>query len=227
MNNLNTLNAATRIALAFGLATFAAPLAQAQINIMTTTTSGIVPGTATTYTITDRGSAARNIFPDGQSDKGTFAWTNGFPEFLTAGGLQLLNVTFSAPVPINKFVFGANSYFPQATIAFTVTGGTATTADFDLQDSLQAFTGPTGAGAYNPATGQLTATSGDQSVIVGSTSSKTITSFDIVARNPEGYTLFFGTVNAAPSAVPEPGSVALLVGMMTVGAGIFRKRRKA
>lgn len=29
-----------------------------------------------------------------------------------------------------------------------------------------------------------------------------------------------------PSAVPEPGSVALLVGMTTIGAGLLRKRRK-
>ena len=32
--------------------------------------------------------------------------------------------------------------------------------------------------------------------------------------------------NIAITTVPEPGSVALLVGIMTVGAGVLRRRRK-
>ena len=34
------------------------------------------------------------------------------------------------------------------------------------------------------------------------------------------------TLTPVPSAVPEPGSIALLIGMATVGAGVLRRRRK-
>ena len=197
--------------------------AQAQELVTTQTSNGIVPNPGISYTITDTGTA-RAIFPAGSTDNNVFHWTNRFQEFLTTGGPQTLTVNFSAPVSVSQIVLGANSYYPSASIVLTVAGGTATTADFDLGDGLQALTGPTGAGSYNRTTGAFGATGGDQSFMIGSTSANTITSFTLTANNFEGYTLFFGTVNTA--AVPEPGSVALLVCMSVTGAGFLARRRR-
>lgn len=197
---------------------------QAQELITLQTSNGVVPNPGIAYTITDTNGTPRAIFPSGSSDNNVFLWTTRFNEFvLLSGGLQTLTVNFAAPVSINQIVLGAESYYNNQSIFLTVAGGTATTADFDLTDSLQALTGPTGTGSYNGATGRIDATGADQSIMIGSTSANTISSFTITANNSEGYTLFFGTVNA--SAVPEPGSVALLVGVAVAGAGFARKRR--
>ncbi len=195
--------------------------AHAQELISLHNANGIVPNSSISYTITDTGTA-RAIFPPGSSDNNVFRWTNNFEEFVSTSGAETLTVNFSAPISISQIVLGANSYYPSASIVLSVAGGTATTADFNLGDGLQALTGPTGAGSYNGATGAFGATAADQSFMIGSTSANTITSFTINSTNPEGYTLFFGTVNA--TAVPEPSSVALLVGLSVTGAGFLRKR---
>ena len=55
----------------------------------------------------------------------------------------------------------------------------------------------------------------------GTLTDGTVINQQLLVQNGTGARFFLN-----PSAVPEPGSVALLVGMTTVGAGIFRKRRK-
>ena len=171
------------------------------------TANGIVAGTNIRYTISDTGTA-RAIFPAGAyRQRNLYKWSNEFLEFLTkrraANGLT---VSFSEAIRISQIVLGVNSYYASANITLSVSGGTATIADFDLGDGLQALTGPTGAGSYNPATGKFGATGGDQSYMIGSASEKTITSFTLTADNPEGFTLFFGIING--SAITESSVVA-------------------
>jgi hypothetical protein len=94
----------------------------------------------------------------------------------------------------------------------TLSGGTASLADINLSDSLQVFTGPTGAATYNAATGVVTATGQNQSLMLGSTSSDTVTSLEYANSasdgGTDGYTVFIGFVT------PEPSSATLLfIGM--------------
>ena len=177
------------LAAAWVALSLAASLSAQPIQVTTTTIDGTVPGTAIDYTITSTG-MAREIFAPGTSDSGTWEWTNGFPEFVGTGA-QTLTVDFSGPIPVERIVLGVNSAGNPMTL--TVSGGTATTADFDLADELTAV-GAAGPLTYDGATGIFTATGANQSLMIGSTSGNTLTSFTLTGDNGgDGYTLFFGT----------------------------------
>jgi hypothetical protein len=200
------------------------------IPVTTTTTDGTVAGTAITYTVTSTGSA-RNVFTGTRSsDNGTWTW-DGFPEFLALGG-QTVTVTFSAPLPIDRIVLGLNSTSASLS-TLVLAGGTAGTADFDLTDGLESLTGNVDdVAVYDGATGTITASTQNASVMIGSTSSATITSFTLNAGasdgGGDGYTAFVGFTDSAPvSPVPEPGSLVLLgTGVLGALGGVRRKLSK-
>jgi hypothetical protein len=190
-----------------------------------TTSNGIVPADGVSYTIGivgDNG-GPRNIFPSASSDNNVWTWTGGFPEFLSFGEAETLTVTFGSPVPIADFVFGVNST-SASTDQLTVSGGTAGVGDFNLTDSLQIYTGATGAAVYNSATGTVTAAGQNQSLMIGSTSSNTVTSLSFAAGasdgGADGYTVFFGL------ATPEPGTAGLLLGGLIFLCGGRSLRRR-
>jgi hypothetical protein len=181
--------------------------AQASIIVDPTTSDGTLPGTSITYTVSDAGGTARAIWPAGTSDSGTWTWTNAFPEFVTAAG-QTLTVTFSAPAALTQFILGVNS-LTNSSATLSVSGGTATTADFDLTDGNSVIGGH-GVALYDPATGTFTAASADETTMLGSTSSNTITSFSLVANGlGDGFTLFFGPTEPV-TPIPEPLPLAVL-----------------
>jgi hypothetical protein len=163
----------------------------APIDLTMTTSNGTVPGTAITYTISNNGGSPRAIFPPGSSDHNVWTWTNSFAEFVS-GEAQTLTVTFSAPVPISAFVFGVNSTVTGSTGQLTLIGGTAGVADFNLTDSILATPGA----VYDPSTGQISNTVVNGSIMVGSNSPKTVTSFTYANDSDfgDGYTVFFGLV---------------------------------
>lgn len=182
-------------------------------------TNGIVPGTSISYTIEDTGGTPQTIATPGTTDGGIWSWNN-FDDFLSASGYQELLVHFSAPLEISRLVLGATSLSSSAQLVLF--GGTTTTADFNLSDGLQSLTGPTGLLSYNGATGAFTNTGTNQSLMIGSNSSKTITDFSLtVTNNPDAYSLFFGFT---PAAVPAPSSLVL---MAIGGLAFFRRRQTA
>jgi hypothetical protein len=208
--------------------------ANTAIPVVMTTANGTVPGTGITYTIGISGDTGgpRNIFPSTSSDNGVWSWTGGFPEFLSFGTPETLTVTFSAPVPIDDFVLGLNS-ISDSTSTLTVAGGTAGTADFNLSDGLQVYTGATGDLIYTPATGVFTNNPGNgqnQSLMLGSTSTNTVTSFTLSAGasdgGADGYTVFVGFVQPGSSSVPEPSTAILFgagLGLLGFGRGFLRR----
>jgi hypothetical protein len=223
---------ATALVLCTGLAGLLIAATASSIPVTMTTSNGTVAGTGITYTISVVGDdgGPRNIFPSTSSDNGVWTWTGGFPEFLSFGQAEIMTVTFSAPVPIADFVFGVEST-SASTGKLTVSGGTAGVGDFNLTDSLQVYTGPNGAAVYNPANGQVTASGQNQSVMIGSTSTNTVTSFTFAAGasddGGDGYTVFFGTLNSPPSGTPAPPSVWLAVAgcVALLGYGLWFRRR--
>lgn len=204
------------------LLALSAPADAAILMYTTTASSGVVPGTSIDYTLTDAGGTPRNVFPGATSDNGVWTWTGGFPEFLTAGP-QTLTVTFSDPVKASAILFGLDST-SASTSSFTVSGGTADTADFNLTDSLNVYNGDTGIATYNAAAGTITAPGQDQSIIIGSSSGDTLTQLVLHAGasdgGADGYTAFFGLTEP----VPEPSSIVLLT---TAVFGLVRLRRRA
>ena len=215
----------TIIALSIAFGGFLVPAHAGPISVVMTTSNGTVPGTGITYTFDAVGDdgGSRNIFPSASSDNDVWAWTGGFPEFLSFGTAETLTVTFSAPVPIDDFVFGVSS--TSASVGqLELSGGTAGTADFNLTDSLQVYTGATGAATYDPSNGMVTAAGQNQSLMIGSTSTNTVTSFSYVAGasngGADGYTVFVGFVQNA--SVPEPAPAVLLWG----GLGLIFSRRQ-
>jgi hypothetical protein len=209
---------AAAFALAAGFGLFLVPAHASSIVVEMTTSNGTVPGTSIGYTITAVGDdgGPRNIFPAASSDNGVWTWPGpdpNFPEFLSFGEAETLTVTFSSPVPIDDFVFGVDST-SSSTGQLTLVGGTAGLGDFDLTDSLQVYTGPTGAATYNPSTGIVTASGQNQSLMIGSNSTNTVTSFSYANGasdgGADGYTLFVGFVQ--PTSVPEPATPLLFLG---------------
>ena len=188
--------------------------------ISLTTTNGTVPGTSITYTISNTGGTPRNIFPSGTSDQNLWSWTS-FPEFLAAGTPISLAVTFSAPIPANRLVWGANSVTPPSATKFTPSGGTASAADFNLTDGISAVRA-TGPASYNASTGTITANSQDVSLMVGSASTNTLTSFTISATNnsTDGYTVFFG-FTAASAGTTSGGAGSGNITDLRLEAGSF------
>ncbi len=170
------------------------------------TSGGAVAGTAITFTLSEVGGTVRVDPSAGESNADTWSWSaGGYSELVAVAG-ESLTVNFSSPIPVDLIVFGAESvsnYAPTNLTTLTLSGGNATTADFTVTDGLSVLTGPTGLASYNPATGVITPTSNDQSLIVGSTSTDTITSLTLSAsgNDGDGYAIFFGTV-----AAPGPGS---------------------
>ena len=196
--------------------------------VVTTITDGTVPDTNIDYTITSTGTG-REIFAPGFSDTGLWFWLNDFPEFVSTG-TQTLTVNFSAPVPVSSLVLGVNS-ISNSVFTLTVSGGTATTNDFDLSDGLAALNA-TGLTQYDGTSGQFTATAADQSLMIGSTSTNTITQLSITGDNGgDCYTLFFGTASPinpfVPTSVPtlnQAGLIALMFALF--GFAAFRLRRE-
>jgi hypothetical protein len=184
--------------------------------------NGTVPGTSTTYTIIDNG-AAQSVSPNvGNSNNHTWNWTTGFSEFSAAGGQQTLTVNFSAPISISQIVTGIRDA-ANTTTTFAVSGGSASTSDFNLTDGL--FAQP--AAIYNSITGLIVSSGANGTLMIGSTSSNTLTSFSLSTPTSgvgEGtYTQFFG-LNAGAAATPEPGSIALL-GSIALSGGLFAVRK--
>lgn len=177
------------------LAFFLSPAHAGPILVEMTTTNGIVPGTGISYIVSAVGDdgGPRNIFPSASSDNDVWTWTGGFPEFLSFGTAETVTVTFSSPVPVDDFVVGVDS--TSASVSqLKLTGGTAETEDFNLTDSLQVYTGPTGAATYDASNGDVTATGQNQSLMIGSTSTDTVSSFSFAAGasdgGADGYTVF-------------------------------------
>jgi hypothetical protein len=213
---------------------FAAMPAQASsIPVVMTTSNGTVPGTSITYTIAITGDdgGPRNIFPSASSDNGVWSWTGGFPEFLSFGMPETVTVTFSAPVPIDDIVFGINST-SASTSQLQLTGGTATTSDFNLTDSLEVYTGPTGEASFDSSSGMIAAPGQNQSIMIGSTSSATIDSFSLAAGasdgGADGYTEFVGFAQPQIAPVPEPSPAGLLgaaLALLLLVQPLWRRRR--
>ncbi len=201
-------------------------LASAQVSaavpITTTTSDGTVPGTTINYTISASGTA-REIFSPGATDADTWSWSNGFPEFVGVN-TQTLTVSFSEPVPINRLVLGVNS-FSSSTFTLTLSGGTAATTDFDLADGIATFGGTA---TYDGASGTFNAPGTNRTLMIGSTSAATITSFTLSGNNgADGYTLFFGTTDSAPvTAVPGPVGLPLALLAMVMAGGGYSALRK-
>ncbi len=89
-----------------------------------------------------------------------------------------------------------------------------TAGSLDLQTDI--LTNPLATIVVNPTDANVAATFG------GGANFTTFPVLNITATGTNGQTARFGAV----SAVPEPGSVALLVGMTAIGAGVLRRRRK-
>ena len=194
-----------------------------------TTANGTVPGTSTSYTISITGDdgGPRNIFSSASSDNNVWSWTGGFPEFLSFGEAETLTVSFSAPIPLSDIVFGVNST-SASTDHVTLSGGNATLSDLDLSVSLQVYTGATGAAVFDSGTGEVTASGQNQSLMLGSTSSDTITSLTYAAGasdgGADGYTVFVG-FRQVP--VPEPATIASLASGLCLLWGIRRQARRS
>ena len=185
---------------------------QAQsIEVATTTSNGTVSGTAITYTITASG-MAREIFSPNSSSFMIWNWTNNFPEFVGVN-IQTLTADFSAAVSLNRLVIGVNSIGVDATVA--VSGGTASTSDFDLNDGLPSTYGGSTDRTFTPASGLIDVTGVNQSIMIGSTSSNTVTQLSITTldNGGDGFTLFFGTV---PAEAIVATSVPILSGWMLI-----------
>ncbi|MFK5895079.1 MAG: IPTL-CTERM sorting domain-containing protein [Pseudomonadota bacterium] len=185
--------------------------------ITTTTADGTVPGTSITYTITSDTGTPRAIAAAGESNSGIWSWTNNFPEFVT-GNTQVMTVIFSAPVPINRLVLGVNSIGVNSTLV--VAGGTASTVDFDLTDGIP-YGGATLIG-YRGLTGLFAVGAADQSLMIGSTSTNTITQLTLTSldNGGDGYTLFFGAIDAAAATAIPTLSEWMLI-LLSIMLGFF------
>lgn len=217
------------VALAAGMP---APAHAAPIVVEMTTSNGTVPGTGISYTIGIVGDNAgpRNIFPAASSDHDVWTWPGSnpnFPEFYSFGQAETLTVSFSAPVPLRDVVFGLNSTSASTSLV-SLAGGTATLSDINLSDSIEAYTGPTGAAVYDSGTGTVTAAGQNQSLMLGSTSGDTITSFTLAAGasdgGADGYTVFVGFRQVA---VPEPATLMTLASGLCFLAGLRRRSRRS
>ena len=93
----------------------------------------------------------------------------------------------------------------------TLTGGTAGFADFNLTDSILGTPGA----VYDPSTGMISNTVVNDSIMVGSSSSKTVTSFTYANGTDfgDGYTLFFGL---AQPPVTSPLTITSLIATLNV-----------
>jgi PEP-CTERM motif len=191
--------------------------------------NGTLPGTSITYTVSSN-VPATVVFPgsSGSSTNGVFQWVTPFNEYVGTNAIST-TITFSQAIPVSRIVAGVDSIIESGTgFNLSLSGGTATTNDFTLSDGLNTHV-PGGPAMYDPATGNFSSNTpggDDQSVMIGSTSSATVTSLTLVGNdNGDGWATFFGVTTAA--AVPEPSSFVLAaIGAVGMIAGSGRLRRK-
>ena len=105
---------------------------------MTTAATGTAPETSASYTIMGVGGTARNVFPNRTSDKGTWTWTGGFPDFHGLWG-NTLTVSFDQAAPLSDLVFGLRST-SLSTYSVALSRRTATAADLNVLDGPDVYT---------------------------------------------------------------------------------------
>ena len=206
----NTLSLAALTAL-FGLA---GTQAQAQLNL-TYSIGGVPTVTASSDTLDIAGYTGSATLVSG-----------------VAQSLKIGSATFTATSSNNNIFYNQD-----ISRNLTLNGVTALLPEVAAFQSLAAFSpfpgltipGQNGAIVADSGAAPTTYTFADGSTVMVTTdqagnpdvnaATSFTQTFDVTAS-------FLYTAAPAGSAVPEPGSVALLVGMATVGTGVLRKRRK-
>ena len=201
------------------------------------TSNGTLGNTGITYTITSNAASTRDhTSPPYTSDHGKFTTNSDLHEFLDnyAGANMTTTITFSEAVEakyvvasFDNIIGGGLSTGEYAVLS--VSGGTATTASFDVTDTAHSIFGNGTNIGYNPGNGQIGI--GDlsgNSILIGSTSSDTLTKLSLYVQQPNtGFLEGIGVVTPA-AAVPEPSTLGLL-GLGGIGLVVqaFRRRRTA
>jgi hypothetical protein len=195
-----------------------------------TGTLNTIEGTTVSYTVTSNAAGTRDdVSPPYTTDNGKFRTDSTIHEFLDnyANANMGTTITFDQAVQARNVVaifdniIGGGSNIGEYA-AITVSGGTATTASFDVSDTGHSVFGNGSNIGYNAGNGQLGA--GDlngNSIIIGSTSTDTLTSITLYAQQP-----YTGFAQAVAFAVPEPSSFALCGIAGAFGLAYARRRRR-
>ena len=223
-------------AIAIGSTIAAGRVYAGAIDVDFVTSNGRLGTTGVTYTVTSNAAEIRTLTsPPYSSDNATFTTHSDLGQFLDnyAGANMTTTITFSEAIAAKNVValfdniIGGGPNIGQLA-QITVSGGTATTADFDVTDTGHSIFGNGTFINYNPANGHVGI--GDlngNSILIGSTSKKTLTTLTLYAQQP--YTGFLEGVGVVHNAtVPEPSSLALLgLGGAGIALQTIRRRRLA